>query len=187
VSVGEVLRRSSQGTGLRMLVFFILPAAFNRRDDQKLDVRILCAVPNCGRRARTRGMCKMHYLKQWRLLRRGPGAGCCAPCGDPAVIRDRCVRHQEIGATRQSPSHSIAFSHLISVPDNPCGRDSIEDPSQVVSLTRALGKALRENAELRQRLAQLQRARVMDCERLSARGLALRSGSTAGKRGFSPR
>jgi hypothetical protein len=60
----------------------------------------------------------------------------------------------------------------------------IEDRSREVSLTRALGKALRENAKLRERLAQLERARVMDCERLSERGRALRGGNTAAKRSF---
>lgn len=169
-----------------MLGFF--PAcSLTKRDDWEMGTRSLCAVPNCGRQARKRGMCKMYYLKQWRLLQRGPIVACCAPCGDPAMTGDRCVRHREIAATRQSPSRSLASLCLAPLPDHPCGRDSIEDPSHVVSLTRALGKALRENAELRQRLAQLQRARVMDCERLSARGLALRSGSTAGKRGFSSR
>jgi hypothetical protein len=122
-------------------------------------------------------MCKSHYLRFWRSLRRASVSACCAPCGAPVAADGRCLRHQE-SPLAKDPAPDSANSDPTRIPD------LIEDRSREVSLTRALGKALRENAKLRERLAQLERARIVDSERLSERGRALRGGSTAAKRSF---
>ena len=123
-------------------------------------------------------MCKSHYVRFWRSLRRASVSACCAPCGAPVAADGRCLRHQESPLAKDP---ALESAH----PDPAaCAPDLIDDRSREVSLTRALGKALRENATLRERLAQLERARIVDCERLSERGRALRGGSRAAKRSF---
>jgi hypothetical protein len=133
-------------------------------------------------------MCKSHYVRFWRSLKRLSITTCCAPCGAPAVADGRCRRHKghaRVTVLVTDPQRADVPLDSVSSDEAERSHDSREADSRVMSLTRALGKALRENAELRLRLYRLQRARIADCERLSARGRALRSGSAAGKRGFS--
>jgi len=104
----------------------------------------------------------MHYLKHWRQLKRESQGACNAPCGAPVFANDSCMRHQH-AAFR--PAHTSA---------------QVDEYQDVAGLANALARAIKANAQLRKQLADLRRARILDCARMSPRGRALRGGSAAG-------